>query len=280
MLFDHQKLTDRTSFTAALDRAIEDAYRIFARYQLPLPLRVCYCNVCVSLDDAKLLVETPLRDISVELLSQYTSSAHGYDESLHGSSLRYFLPRYFELIALNQAPYNDDLPQCLKRLGHADYRHTWSPDEVAVIDRYFDALLVDKLRDVSVINWPVGYRLGYPIDEVLEMIVLAGGDVPRVLAVFEAAPDPGAALHIAGLAESLQFMDGAPEYSSVMVKRNNPACQSIGAFIAARRHIARLEAAFFALEGNPVLQQIASDGQQMIEVISSITPLGSRDEPS
>lgn len=271
MLFDRYRLADRSSLTEALNGAIEDAYRVFARYDPPLPLRVCYCNVCVSQEDARRLVETPLRHIPVELLSEYTSSAHGYDEEMHGTTLRYYLPRYFDLIALNQAPYNDDLPQCLGRLRQANYRHAWAAEEVEVIDRYFDALLADKVRDVSVINWPVGYRLGYPMDDLLEMMVLAGGDVRRILATFEAAADPCASLHIAGLAEKLTFRDGAPEYSSVMIKRSDPACTELGAFIADWRHIARLEAAFFDLESEPVLQQILSDGQQMIAAMAAVT---------
>lgn len=269
MLFDRYKLTDRAGLTDALNDAIEDAYRIFERYELPLPLRVCYCDVCVSQETARLLVETPLRLIPVELLSEYTSSAHGYDEEMHGTSLRYFLPRYFELIALNQAPYNNDLPQCLTRLGEADYRHNWAKAEALIIDQFFDALLAEKLRDVSVINWPVGYRLGYPMDELLEMMVLAGGDVPRILATFEHAPDPGAALHISGLAENLRFRDGASVYSSTMISgRCDPACQALGAFLTDPRQIARLEAAFFALEGQPILQQMVSDGHQMIEAMA------------
>ncbi|MCC6143289.1 MAG: hypothetical protein IT368_05740 [Candidatus Hydrogenedentes bacterium] len=271
MLFDRYKLTDRSGLTDALIGAIEDAYRVFAHYELPRPLRVCYCNVCVSQDDARHLVETPLRQIPVELLSEYTSSAHGYDEEMHGSSLRYFLPRYFELIALNQAPDHNNLPQCLGRLRQADYRHNWSTEEADVIARYFDALLADKLRDVSVIKWPVGYRLGYPMDELLEMMVLAGGDVRRILGAFEAAADPGASLHIAGLAEKLIFRDGAPEYSSVMIKRSDPACYELGAFLADPRHSARLEAVFFDLEAEPVLQKILSDGHQMIGALAAVT---------
>ena len=271
MLFDRYVLSDRSSLTQALNGAIEDAYRVFARYALPLPLRVCYCDVCVSQEDARRLVETPLRQIPVGLLSEYTSSAHGYDEEMHGTSLRYFLPRYFELIALNQAPYHGDLSQCLGRLRQADYRHEWVTEEVDVIDRYFDALLADKLRDVSVINWPVGYRLGYPMDDLLEMMVLAGGNVRRILAAFEAAADPGASLHIAGLAEKLVYRDGAPEFSSVMIRRSDPACYEIGAFLADRSHIARLEAVFFDLEAEPVLQKILSDGQQMIDAMAAVT---------
>lgn len=271
MFFQHQVLTDHATLTGGLQAAIENAYRVFSIYTLPLPLRVCYCDVCVSQETARLLVETPLRQISVEVLSEYTSSAHGYDEEMHGTSLRYFLPRYFDLIALNQAPYHDDLAQCLKRLAAAGYRQNWRREEVAAIDQYFDALIADKSRDVSVIAWPVGHRLGYPMQELIEMMVLAGADVPRVLASFDAAPDPGAALHIAALARELRWNDGAMELASIMIDNSDPARYAIGAALAAPHQIERLERVFFTLADQPILQEIASDGLQLLEVMVSIS---------
>ncbi len=43
----------------------------------------------------------------------------------------------------------------------------------------------------------MGLHLDFGKGEVLGMVVLAGGDRERVLAVFDASPDPQAAVHMA-----------------------------------------------------------------------------------
>ena len=68
---------------------------------------------------------------------------------------RYFLPRYFELIALNQPPdWGIDI--CLRRLGYARWRETWPKPEEDIIDRFFDELLVASLQRLELAQWPAG----------------------------------------------------------------------------------------------------------------------------
>jgi hypothetical protein len=99
-----------------LQRAIDDAYRVFARYDLGGGIEVCHCPVCVAPEFERALNTTPLRDMSRELLAEYTASAHGWGSDKTANDLRYLLPRYFDLIAQARYPSFLDEDGCLSRL--------------------------------------------------------------------------------------------------------------------------------------------------------------------
>ena len=268
-LFKSSILHDASALSAELRAAIEEAYIVFAGHFIGIPLGVCKCNVCCNDAHERLLVTTPLRQLSSVVLSEYTNSAHGYDEYADGHALRYYLPRYFELIALNDPPHYGDLPHCLVRLGDANYRQHWSAKETDIIDRLFDALLRDKHNDVSVILWPVGYRLAYPITELIEMFVLGGGDIDRLLNTWEQASGPGPSVHIAAMASELHSRGGHMVFQSRVLGDYADACLAVGQFICRREQVDRLERAFFLLSDRPELQTIVSDGQGLLESMSS-----------
>src|SRR6187402_2539494 len=128
--------------TPEVAEAVENAYRVFARYDLRGGVSVCRCNVCVAPECERKLNTIPLRQISSGLLAEYTSSAHGFDGKTE-NDLRYYLPRYFELIAAGDPPTTLDEQICLQRLHEADYPRNWGPQEAGAVDRF----LVELLRD-------------------------------------------------------------------------------------------------------------------------------------
>lgn len=262
-------LHDGSALSPELRVSIENAYDVFGGHSVGIPLGVCKCNVCCSDEYERLLVKTPLRQMSSAILSEYTNSAHGYDEYADGHALRYFLPRYFELIALNDPPHYGDLAHCLARLGNADYRQHWSAHESDLIDRLFDALLRDKLNEISVTLWPVGYRLAYPIAELIEMLILGGGDVDRLLNTWQHAPGRGASVHTAAMASELESSDGQMTFHSSVLGEHAEACLAVGRFICRRAQVDRLEQAFFLFDDRPEFQSIISDGQALLESMSS-----------
>ncbi len=268
-LLKQSLISELTGLSPSLRSIIEEVYVEFARYKVGIPLGVCKCNVCCSDEHETLLARTPLREISSQLLSEYTNSAHGYSEAADGHVLRYFLPRYFELIALNDPPDNGDLWQCLARLGTADYRRKWPACEADVIDRYFDALLIEKLGDVALVEWPVGKRLLFPINDLVEMMILGGGDIDRILAAWQRGPEPGASVHLAALASELTYSGGGMVLSSVFLSgKHDAACLLIGQFVCRPETLARLEKSFFDLADCPDLQKIVSDGHAHIESLA------------
>ncbi|WP_072392862.1 hypothetical protein [Hyphomicrobium sp. CS1GBMeth3] len=172
--------------TPELRTTIEDAYRVFGGYRLDGALIVCNCNCCVSAESERRLIRTPLREIPYQLLAEYTDSAHGWDEIV-ADNMRYFLPRYFELIALNSSPFDMHIDDCLRRLAHARWRDEWPAAEAEIIDRFFQDLIVSSVRKLDLVKWPVGWRLKFDLVDVLTLIVTAHGDIGRALAAWDAA---------------------------------------------------------------------------------------------
>ncbi len=233
-----------------------------------MPLGVCHCPCCCTPENEALLASTPLRELRAELLSEYTNSAHGYDEARDGTVLRHFLPRYLELIAQGQPPHYGDYAFCLSRLRAADYRRRWAPREACVIDRFFDALLIEHLADTTVSRSPAGWWMAAPVRDVVTMAVLAGADAGRILAAWRSAPDPGAALHLSAFAGDLEAADGPPSLSSPLLKGAPDAVRAIAGFLTEPTMHDRLEAAFFAPGTTAPLQEIASRTLELLEAFS------------
>src|SRR5262245_51114724 len=92
------------AMTPELKALVEDAYRIFGEYRIRHSLTVCHCNSCMTVENEQHLLATPLREIPAALLAEYTGSAHDWDDGPVAREFRYFMPRYLELIALNDPP--------------------------------------------------------------------------------------------------------------------------------------------------------------------------------
>lgn len=244
--------------TPELEGIVEDAYRVFARYTLDRTLIVCHCNCCMTEEVERELVATPLRSVPSQLLAEYTNSAHAWDDDRVAREMRHFLPRYFDLIAHDDPPSSLGLDICLNRIGDTGWRSKWSADEVHLIDSYFDALLRASLLRLDLTQWPVGWRLTFDLLEVLTLVVTAGGDLPRVLAAWDAAPDPAAAIHMAALRQHVLVTQTRTHIHSPFLENHREAADSIGAFLMRPEVGRRIEAAVFATP-DPRLQQILSD---------------------
>ena len=115
---------------------------------------VCNCPCCVTPEVERLLISTPLAELSSPLLAEYTNSAHGWDDKI-AEDLRYFLPRYFELIALGHVPCQLDLEICLRRLSNAAWHEEWPATEAKAIDDFFAAMLRARLGKADL---PTGHH--------------------------------------------------------------------------------------------------------------------------
>lgn len=244
--------------TPELRATIEDAYRIFGGYTVRRSLSVCHCNSCMSEETEHELLTTPLRETPYKLLAEYTNSAHDWDDGPVAREMRYFLPRYFELIAINDSPFAMDIDICLRRLARAGWREKWPKAEEDIIDRFFDDIVVDAVHRLSTVEWPVGWRLEFDITDTLTMIATAGGDIDRVLAVWDAADDPAAAIHMAAARESVRTETSRTYLHSPYLDDDPATADKIGAFLTRPEIDSRLEAAFFQIE-NPHLAKLVSD---------------------
>ena len=216
--------------TPRLEAAVSNAYAVFADYRLSGTITYCDCPVCMTAETAAELSAKPLKELSAELLAEYTNSAHGYDRETIEPQFKYFLPRYFDLIAHCQPPSHMDLDTCLTRLQ--GYREHWRAAEIAAVDGFFDAFVEASVHQLYLLEWPVGLRLEYDMGEVLTMIVLAGGDLTRVLAVFDDGPDPEAAVHMASMRMGLETRRGRPYYGNAFLNDYPEVCERIGAWLS------------------------------------------------
>lgn len=246
--------------TPELRDIVEDAYRVFGGYCVRRSLTVCHCNCCMTTDTEQELLRTPLREIPHQLLAEYTNSAHGWDDGPIAREMRYFLPRYFELIALNEDPLFDmDIDICLRRLASADWRQKWPAAEERIIDRFFDALVASSTSKLDLVEWPVGWKLKFDLTDVLTLIVTAHGDLETALAAWDRSPDPGAALHMAALRGDVLTSGGRTYlHSAYLENAYDSAADRIGAFLLRPDVDVRLEGAFFTVT-DPRLQKILSD---------------------
>jgi hypothetical protein len=194
-----------TPITPELASAIANAYEVFGRYSLDGEIEVCRCNVCVSPQIERALIETPLRTISRELLAEYTSSAHGYSPGKIANDFRYLLPRYFELIASDQIPTLHLDEAILSRLAFADYRNVWPTPEVAAVDRFFAAWFS------AVLTAPIALRKGRwystllvtTAHDALAIVACAGGGATQLLDIWNATQGRAADLQLAAFAIDL-----------------------------------------------------------------------------
>ena len=150
---------------------IEEAYRLFALYNISLPLTVCDCGNCITEKEQKLLITNPLRELSRDLIETYISAMFDNEDKAI-VELRYFLPRMLELLSVGETLYIDEgfsLSKC-----HFEHTHIWKEEEIAFMERFakafFDEVLEEESPDLcdSVEDWLVCFGLsGLPIDPLL-----------------------------------------------------------------------------------------------------------------
>jgi hypothetical protein len=256
--------------TDGLQMAIAAAYELFAHYRYRFRATVCHCDVCVSDENHEKLLKTPLRQIDGALLNEYSWSAHGVDAEHEKASgpisddLRYLLPRYFELIATNDLATHDTLEHCLSRLGQTPYRQHWPKAEVEAIDGFFDALLRACLSNTAIgplmggLN-PPAYSCALAIEDYLIMMVIAGGDLARLLNVWDQSPGHPAALHMASMRRNVTYDGAIPHIHSPFLesKEYKKAAEAIGVFLMRPVVTGQIERAFFATH-DPHEQQLLS----------------------
>ena len=150
---------------------IEEAYRLFASYSITPPLTVCDCGNCITGEEIKALVSTPLRELSRDLIDTYISAMFESEDKAI-MELRYFLPRMLELLSQGKILYIDEgfsLSKC-----HFEHTHIWKEGEIAFMERFakafFDEVLEEESPDLcdSVEDWLVCFGLsGLPIAPLL-----------------------------------------------------------------------------------------------------------------
>ncbi len=177
--------TTRSRPTPRLRAAVKTAYSIFEKYQPGPQLATCRCPKCMDDETERQLLSTPVRQIGLKLLSEYTWSASGSNNrKFSADEMRHFLPCYFHFIAYGLIPnYSGDWQPALRQLGELKYRETWPVHEVESIDEFFAALLSRELE--KPLPWTTradGSPMAYSdVDDLLSSIAYAGGSMEKLL---------------------------------------------------------------------------------------------------
>jgi hypothetical protein len=211
----------------------------------------------MTLEAERELLKTPLRQISSGLLSEYTNSAHDWNDGPVAREMRYFLPRYLELIAAHDPP-DTGLGICLRRLSQAQWREKWPGAEADVLDRFFDHFARACLQRLDLVQSPSGLQLAFSFKDFLTLAVTADADLDRILATWKAAEDPAAAIHMASLRLDVANEGQGPYLHSHQLEDHREAVCRIGAFLTHPEVTERIEAAFF-LVTDPNMQKYLSD---------------------
>ena len=232
--------------TPALQAVIEQAYALFAPYTIGSALYVCHCNVCMTHETMRRLVSTPLREIQSSLLAEYTNSAHDWNDGQVAREMRYFLPRYMELIARNDPPDTIGMEICLRRLAPAQWRAKWPAAEADLTARFFDALVEGAMQRLDVIPWEGMPEPKACMEDIMTLIVRAGADLSRALAVWDAGPLVGAAVQMAMTRQSLSWKGGRDILRNAHLDDHEEAARELATFLLRPSVAERIEEAFFA----------------------------------
>ena len=234
----------------ALTAAVENAYSVFARYRPGSQLATCRCPQCMDDDTEQLLLKTPLREIDCHLLSEYTWSANGTnDPKYDDNELRYFLPRYFELIAADEQPCFGDPEPALRQLGTIGYRASWPGHEVEAIDRFFSALF--RVTLAKPLLWHqtefVGIVAISDVEDTMCVIAYGAGDMASLLSIWDSGEVPYANDHLACLANHCEKDDQTHGLWSAFWGGAIPHAKIVAAWIRRAETIARLQKALQTL---------------------------------
>ena len=100
-----------------LTAAVEHVYAVFGEAPLSQGLEVCTCPVCMSEDTlARIAGELP-RNLSPDLIQEYSNSAHGVPGNL--DDLKLLFPRYLDLLARGEPVDDLSIGTELARFGAA-----------------------------------------------------------------------------------------------------------------------------------------------------------------
>ncbi len=154
-----------------LKKIIERAYQLFSNYQPGDYLDAC-THCCMEPQNEALLKSLPLRTVTWDLIKDYQDAAK--PEILNINELKYFAPKYFELISQYEYPSFEPLLS-LSRFGYfnptdwkeeewqlfMDFSITFFMNYFQNKDQYFSVPILDVLLMFHKANFPLAPLLSY-----------------------------------------------------------------------------------------------------------------------
>lgn len=176
-----------------LNEIVNDAYDVFSGNRPGEYLDAC-THCCMKESDADLLKSTPLREISVELLTEYQDAAK--PRELDKSELKYFTPRYLELVKDYSFPSYEPLLS-LNRFGYLK-KSDWTQKERELLNDFASSFFKKHInsRKHPTFTTPI---------EILLMFYKAKIDIQQLLSEWQNSNSVESLLHFNKLVEDLDF---------------------------------------------------------------------------
>ena len=202
-----------------LRNAVENAYGAFQTAIIGQTLEVCRCAVCFggAEEAERILVQTPLREITAAQLAVYTNSAHGWHDDM-----LYFLPRYLELLALGEVPAWFETDYCLARLSEVDWREIWPVTRREALDGFFCEYLSAAFSNAHLISLSaeaktMGYYDYTDLRSAITLVANAGADLGVLSGILQVASGamPALATAVLIIESSQELTEGILDWALI-----------------------------------------------------------------
>ncbi|MEM6382951.1 MAG: hypothetical protein AAF645_29560 [Myxococcota bacterium] len=263
----------------SLDPLVDEAYDLFAAHRLSLPLHACGCENCLPATLQEKFIRTPLRLLDLGLLTSWEESAaasvavarrNGEMEpgaaqiDAWSTEVRALLPRIAQAVAEGTQPSNLGVENTFRTIGSAGWQD-WPEAERAFVQRFAEAFFLASINRAAFARAPIGPVLALDTDgqDAAIALIILGIDEERIIELWEAAPDPNAAIHIAEARRSIRYdtETKCDTLDSVWLNDKWTGVR-LGTWLTSPEIDERLEAAFFSLTGEE------SEAQAMREILS------------
>jgi len=180
---------------------VAEAYDLFPSHRFGARLHNVCTGCCVTAEEQALLIGTPRQAIPVPLMQAYYGAA--FNGCLSAEETEHFLPRLLELSAEGYQLGTGGFECNFNHLGTrgADYRHNWSREKTALIDRYFLAL--------AEFSWQAGLPNPqwqcHAIEDVLCAIAQGSARLPPILSAWQADQSRQATIRLANTISNLHW---------------------------------------------------------------------------
>lgn len=167
-----------------MKETVEKAYELFSKYRADRPLDVC-TECCMKIEDEGRLASLPVREIPVELLTEYNDSAKPAKTRIE--EVKHFLPRYLDLISEYKFPTHST-EISFSRLLPFD-KSEWTENELGLLEKFATDFFNQTLQ-----TYPIP-SFNDRIDTILIMFWRADFDIVRLLRLWERTDTLQSVLH-------------------------------------------------------------------------------------
>ena len=174
---------------------------------------------CIDKNEENYLVNTPIRNISLESLSHYNDAAFSNGD-FNSSELKHFLPRYLDIIKDLKSP-SHSFELSLQRVKSYANEDLWDEKEIKLLNK-FGELVFKK----CLLTYPCNGEI-FSITDVLIMLWNANIDIKKSLSLWEKNKEVESVLHF----KDLIFNDSKFQYGRKLKINNSFSTEEFSSII-------------------------------------------------